>query len=93
MARKRKKDSAVHHRSDDVPEAMGGKRTMSEKEISQMSKEEVLQWIKRRQQQPLYVASDECDGMSLCYVNPEFVEEDAENESQVNKRPPASETE
>ncbi len=42
----------------------------------QMTREEVLAWLKERQERPLYVGSEVVNGMHLSYVNPELREPD-----------------
>ncbi len=59
---------------------------MSEKPVSEMTTEELLRWFEQRRQQPLYVGSDEYEGMSFCYVNPAIVEEESPKENALAKK-------
>jgi hypothetical protein len=46
------------------------------KDVKDLAGEELIQWAKSRT--PLFTDSVEFDGMSLCYVNPELVEEEVD---------------
>lgn len=69
-----------------MPQGMGEKQAMNEKPVNEMSKEEVLQWLKCRREEPLYVESDEQEGMSLCYVNPAIVQDGEEKQDDPNAK-------
>ena len=52
---------------------------MSEQSKPKRNKEELLKWFEERQKHPLFVDSEEFDGMSICYANPELVVDEDED--------------
>jgi hypothetical protein len=51
------------------------------KDVKDLQGEELIQWLKSRA--PLFTDSVEFEGMSLCFVNPELVEEEAPKQEQT----------
>lgn len=51
--------------------------------MDKRSKEELLKWFEERQKNPIYVDSEEFDGMSICYANPCIKEQDMDNVTQL----------
>lgn len=55
---------------------------MNDKPVNEMNKAEILKLLEQRRNEPLYVGSEEFDGMTFCYVNPELVEDECEEDEE-----------
>jgi len=71
-----------------VTQNLGEKQAVSEpRAIPDRSREEVLALLEHRRKHPLYIDSDYFEGMSLSYVNPEYLQDAPPTEAQPAAAP------
>jgi len=57
--------------------------TNQQNDINELDDQKLIEWFKSRK--PLFTDSTEYEGMSLCFVNPELLEEEAQQQEKKLK--------